>query len=118
MKEYIVDNNNNTLHSKEKIELIERLKTTDPSDEQLLEIHKIINGEPSQNQIVKSAIDLLNKVVDNSNQMWYKAIILGVFIGIIVFLSYRFPESDKQVWALVGTLMGFVFGQNSKILNV
>lgn len=117
MTEYVNDGNNN-FHSKKKLEFIERLKSLDPNEEQINEMNKILNGEPSQNQILKLLLEFLSRATNNRSHLLYKGAILLAFFIAIGLLALHFPDSDKQVWTLVGTLMGFVFGQNSKILNV
>ncbi len=109
---------NNRLRSKAKLELIERLKALDLDENQIIDLNAVANGEPTQSTILKMVFDFLKNATNPVAQMWYKGGVLAIFLIVIVVISCNYPDSEKQVWTLVGTLMGFVFGQNSKILNI
>jgi hypothetical protein len=101
----------------EKEVLIEKLKASNLNQSQLNEIESVLNGEITEHNLLSKLIDLAKPLLDSKSGLKFRYVVFFSFIGLIVFLSIWFPNSEVQVWASVGTLIGFVFGQGSQLLK-
>ncbi len=102
--------------------LLEKIENEQLSDLQILEIEKIIASERVDNSILDKIEKLFTALINSLNPstpvLIYRFCIYFTFCLLIYLISERQSTSDTQLWTIIGTFLGFVFGQKSSILRI